>query len=219
MNFGVINFCCSIINFFNFIYLEGKILSGHDISDGGLITCLLEMCFAGISGIDVDILHKNDSPINVLFTEEIGWVLEIREKECYEVLKTFEKHHVPVYKIGNSTGFGMNSKVQLSDFKNEVQNIIFVLTKILVCLQIKISVNGKVQLDSTVYREMKSWEETSYQLEKRQTNLDCALEEFESLKERKAPAYKQTFDPDVRLSGSLHISGKIEKKLTSLFFI
>ena len=52
-------------------------MAGHDISDGGLITCLLEMCFAGISGINVNILHKTGSPIEILFTEEIGWILEI----------------------------------------------------------------------------------------------------------------------------------------------
>lgn len=29
--------------------------SGHDVSDGGLITCLLEMAFAGNCGIQVDV--------------------------------------------------------------------------------------------------------------------------------------------------------------------
>lgn len=29
--------------------------SGHDVSDGGLITCLLEMAFAGNCGIEVDV--------------------------------------------------------------------------------------------------------------------------------------------------------------------
>lgn len=29
--------------------------SGHDVSDGGLITCLLEMAFAGNCGIKVDV--------------------------------------------------------------------------------------------------------------------------------------------------------------------
>lgn len=29
--------------------------SGHDVSDGGLITCLLEMAFAGNCGLEVDV--------------------------------------------------------------------------------------------------------------------------------------------------------------------
>lgn len=45
---------------------------------------------------------------------------------------------------------------------------------------------------------MTLWEETSYQLECRQTNIECALEEFNGIKDRTAPAYKLTFNPDVR---------------------
>lgn len=35
--------------------LDGLVKAGHDISDGGLITCLLEMAFAGNCGINVDL--------------------------------------------------------------------------------------------------------------------------------------------------------------------
>lgn len=53
-------------------------------------------------------------------------------------------------------------------------------------------------MDSTVLSLMTLWEETSYQLECRQTNIECALEEFNGIKDRTAPAYKLTFNPDVR---------------------
>lgn len=45
---------------------------------------------------------------------------------------------------------------------------------------------------------MYMWEETSYQLERRQTNINCAQEEFNGLKERTIPDYKLTFDPDCK---------------------
>lgn len=32
--------------------------AGHDISDGGLISCLLEMAFAGNRGIDVELSSR-----------------------------------------------------------------------------------------------------------------------------------------------------------------
>lgn len=35
--------------------LDRLLCSGHDVSDGGLITCLLEMAFAGNCGIKVDL--------------------------------------------------------------------------------------------------------------------------------------------------------------------
>lgn len=39
-----------------FSVLSDRLLSaGHDISDGGLISCLLEMAFAGNRGIDVEL--------------------------------------------------------------------------------------------------------------------------------------------------------------------
>lgn len=40
------------------------------------------------------------------------------------------------------------------------------------------------------------WEETSYQLELRQTIKDCADSEYNSYNYRTGPKYKLTFDPD-----------------------
>lgn len=72
---------------------EGKLLAGHDISDGGLIVTLLEMAFAGLSGLKINItdvikrlerscfetsgINDNDVPLALLFAEECGWVLRI----------------------------------------------------------------------------------------------------------------------------------------------
>ncbi|KAG5312577.1 PUR4 synthase, partial [Acromyrmex insinuator] len=149
---------------------DKKVLAGHDISDGGLITCLLEMCFAGISGINVNITHKSDSVIDVLFCEEVGWVLEVDEKYQDEAVKTLQCYGVPVYLIGKSVGLGMNSEVV-------------------------VKVRNEIVLSTTVIDSMSIWEETSYQLERRQTNVTCALEEFSRLRERTVPAYRLGFDP------------------------
>lgn len=40
------------------------------------------------------------------------------------------------------------------------------------------------------------WEETSFELEKLQTNPDCVRSEKEILKHRKSPAWRLTFDPN-----------------------
>lgn len=53
-------------------------------------------------------------------------------------------------------------------------------------------------LSSSVLDLMKVWEETSYRLECRQTNVECALQEYSELKDRSAPVYKLTFDPDLK---------------------
>ena len=43
---------------------------------------------------------------------------------------------------------------------------------------------------------MQIWEETSYRLECRQTNVECASQEYNELKKRTAPIYNLTFNPD-----------------------
>lgn len=149
---------------------DKKVFAGHDISDGGLITCLLEMCFAGISGVNIDITHKSAPAIDILFSEEVGWILEIDEKYQDEVMKMFQCYEVPVYLIGKSVELGMNSKVI-------------------------VKVRNEVVLSTTVIDSMSIWEETSYQLERHQTNITCALEEFSRLRERTVPAYRLNFDP------------------------
>ena len=41
------------------------------------------------------------------------------------------------------------------------------------------------------------WEETSFQLERRQASPDCVIQEQKGLKTRREPLYKVPFDPDV----------------------
>lgn len=92
-------------------FTDRKILSGHDLSDGGLITCILEMCFAGISGVNINITHKLGSPIEILFSEELGWLLEVEKDDTDYVLATFKNFDVNAFLIGESADYGLHSKV------------------------------------------------------------------------------------------------------------
>tara|TARA_A100001011_G_scaffold222311_2_gene230296 strand:+ start:8016 stop:11660 length:3645 start_codon:yes stop_codon:yes gene_type:complete len=68
-------------NSFNIIQgliLEDKIISGHDISSGGLVTTLLEMCFPSENvGMEIDLtkLDEIDS-MALLFAENAGFILQ-----------------------------------------------------------------------------------------------------------------------------------------------
>lgn len=74
---------------------SGYILAGHDRSDGGLITCLLEMAFAGNCGFTVNLRGKSRSgnqAVNALFAEELGLVIEYlphNEKAIKGILRRF----------------------------------------------------------------------------------------------------------------------------------
>lgn len=60
---------------------------------------------------DVDITHKSAPAINILFSEEVGWILEVDEKYRDEVMEMFQRYKAPACLIGKSAGFGMNSEV------------------------------------------------------------------------------------------------------------
>ena len=55
--------------------------AGHDISAGGLITALLEMCFADVNlGADIDLTCLNEQDIvKALFAENSGVLLQVND--------------------------------------------------------------------------------------------------------------------------------------------
>jgi len=132
---------------------------------------VLEMAFGGHCGIQVDIAHRNSKDsIEVLFSEEVGWVLEIDSANIQKVLSEFKKSKVPVFPIGVSTGFGPSSKIE-------------------------VSVNGKMEVDAQMVDLYQLWEETSWQLEKRQANPSSVTQEHKSLRTRSGPEYRFSFEP------------------------
>ena len=84
---------------------KGWIMAGHDISAGGLITTLLEMCFANQKGglhINLHDICKNGDIVKTLFAENPGVVIEISD-EHKDVFKEFmEEQGVGFAKIGYS---------------------------------------------------------------------------------------------------------------------
>ena len=56
---------------------EGQLTAGHDRSDGGLITTLLEMAFAGNCGLEIDLPGDAADAMPILFNEELGLVMEV----------------------------------------------------------------------------------------------------------------------------------------------
>ncbi len=66
---------------------EGRILAFHDRSDGGLLTVLAEMAFAGRLGWDVEI--EDEDLLAALFNEELGFVLQVAADDVPEVAQRF----------------------------------------------------------------------------------------------------------------------------------
>ena len=80
---------------------RGLILSGHDISEGGLITTLLEMTFANTTGgidIDLDYADRNRKEkadmCRTMFSENPGIVVQIDSAKAQEFWNILREHGV-----------------------------------------------------------------------------------------------------------------------------
>jgi phosphoribosylformylglycinamidine synthase len=71
------------------------ILAGHDCSDGGLLSCILEMAFAGNTGVCVNIPHyiKEQEANMFLIREMSGVVIQVLNKDLPKVIPHLTKLH------------------------------------------------------------------------------------------------------------------------------
>nr|XP_055223423.1 phosphoribosylformylglycinamidine synthase isoform X4 [Gorilla gorilla gorilla] len=145
--------------------LKDRLLcSGHDVSDGGLVTCLLEMAFAGNCGLQVDVPVPGVDVLSVLFAEEPGLVLEVQEPDLAQVLKRYRDAGLHCLELGHTGEAGPHAMV-------------------------RVSVNGAVVLEEPVGELRALWEETSFQLDRLQAEPRCVAEEERGLRERMGPSY------------------------------
>ena len=80
---------------------DRQILAGHDIGSGGLITTLLELCFADVNlgaNINFDAFAEKDL-IKILFAENIGLVLQAKDDTVFEQALS----GIEYFKIGTVT--------------------------------------------------------------------------------------------------------------------
>ena len=146
----------------------GLLTAGHDRSDGGLVTTLLEMAFAGDVGIDVDVPASDGvGPLAALFAEELGLVMEVDADDLEEVLAAFRRADVPASAIGRT----------------------------LAGPDVRIAVDGRDVLSGDVRALRDVWESTAFQLERRQADPGCVEAEERGLRHRRAPAWRLTYDP------------------------
>ena len=81
---------------------QSLVLAGHDVSSGGLITTLLELCFANKEGgleADLSVLGQTD-PVKVLFSENPAWVLQIESQHQVRVMEIFAEYGIDALLIG-----------------------------------------------------------------------------------------------------------------------
>ncbi|EGG15064.1 phosphoribosylformylglycinamide synthase [Cavenderia fasciculata] len=153
---------------------ERLITAGHDRSDGGLITTLIEMALAGNRGISVS-LSATENIFKLLFSEELGAVVECKRADQQKVMEILQDARIPSYYIGHTNVSGKTSD------------------------RVTVKVGDQIVLDEALETVSFWWEETSYRLEKLQAEHASVESEFNELQKRvkqgngKGPNYKMSF--------------------------
>ena len=148
---------------------EGLVLAGHDISAGGIITCLLEMCFANTKGglnINFEKIQEGDI-IKVLFSENPGVVIQVRDSDAARVKKILEDAGVGYCKIGSPCD---ERKISVT---KTVSNASVPNAQLA-------SRELRLEFDIDELRDV--WYSTSYLLDRKQSFNGKAAERFENYK-------------------------------------
>ena len=93
------------------------VLAGHDISAGGLVTCLLEMCFSNTEGgLDVDLTSlQEDDAVRLLYAENPGVVIQVSNRHKSEVKRLLDNAGVGYAVIGHPTpGLGASRMLKVN---------------------------------------------------------------------------------------------------------
>jgi phosphoribosylformylglycinamidine synthase len=146
---------------------KGWIMAGHDISAGGLITTLLEMCFANQKGgmhINLHDICKDGDIVKVLFAENPGVVIEVSDEHKQEFKEFMEDAGVGFAKIGYPV--------------EDSREIVVVYPS----STSKTSSTSTTSFDIDALRDV--WYKTSYLLDRKQSFNGKAKERFENYKKQ-----------------------------------
>jgi len=142
----------TVFNTIQGLIKKGQVVAGHDVSSGGLITTLLEMCFADNNlGAELNLTALGESDIfKVLFAENAGVVIQSKDKSIEKVLS---EANIEFFNIG---------KVIESDDLN------------VTC--------GSENYEYSVSHLRDVWYKTSFLLDQKQTSNGLAKARFDSYK-------------------------------------
>jgi phosphoribosylformylglycinamidine synthase len=80
---------------------KGLVLAYHDRSDGGLFVTLMEMAFAGGCGLDIDLAGLACATPALLFSEELGAVIQVRKSDTAAVCAAFAGSAGHIHGLGH----------------------------------------------------------------------------------------------------------------------
>ncbi|BCV57580.1 phosphoribosylformylglycinamidine synthase [Shewanella algae] len=164
---------------------ERSLLAYHDKSDGGLFTTLVEMAFAGHTGLNVDISALAGSALARLFNEELGAVLQVSKDQAAEIIKAYTDAGVDCHPIAELSDDG---RIRIQDQGAEIYSAS--------CTELR-----------------KLWSETTYRMQALRDNPECAREEFDLKLDETDPGLtvNLSFDPAEDVAAPYILKGAAPK--------
>ncbi|MEK1942319.1 MAG: phosphoribosylformylglycinamidine synthase [Pseudomonas sp.] len=153
---------------------DGSLLAYHDRSDGGLLVSVLEMAFAGHCGLNIvldTLAHSREELAAVLFNEELGAVIQVRQDATPEVLAQF-----------SAAGLG---------------DCVAVIGQPLNNAEVNISFNDQPVFTGERRMLQREWAATSYQVQRLRDNVECAEQEYDVLLDEANPGLSVKLGFDV----------------------
>ena len=133
---------------------DNKLMAYHDRSDGGLFTTVAEMAFAGKAGAEVNLDGLGEDATSILFSEELGAVVQIAKADEAAVLAV------------------------LAD--NGLADMSHVIGSVTAQDKVSFSMGGETVLENTRTHYRTVWAETTFQMQSMRDNPECAKQEFDA---------------------------------------
>lgn len=158
------------------------VLAYHDVSEGGLLTTVLEMAFAGRTGVELGLTGgaNNEDALTSLFHEELGAVFQIRAHDLESFVKLLAKNNID-------------------------ESFISVIGKPVASQSISISYNKEKIYENSRSNLQQLWARTSYEIQKLRDNPTTSKQEFDAIADDSDPglSYQLTYDVSDDLGISL----------------
>jgi phosphoribosylformylglycinamidine synthase len=151
------------------LHAADKLLAYHDRSDGGLFAGLVEMAFASRCGLAVELGALPGTPLESMFNEELGAVMQVHQADAKAVIAAFDAAGLRCRQVARPTGGG----------------------------RIRVERDGAVLFDESRVELHRAWSRTSYTIQRLRDNPESADHEFERLLDDGDPGMSPhlTFDP------------------------
>jgi len=166
--------------------VAGRLLAYHDRSDGGLFVTLAEMAFAGRCGFHVDLGTMPGHVTEILFSEELGAVLQVRAGD---------------------------TAVIMAELETALPQCVHLLGRVTEDATLAFTCNGMPLLEQSRVELHRIWSSTTFHMQSLRDNPLCAEQEHDRILDLNDPGLNAhlTFEPAENIAAPYIAGGKRPK--------